>query len=153
MATQRKVDSAFDRMPPQNIDAERSVLGAMLLNPDAVGAAIEILRESGPDVFYAEAHQQIYDAIVALFRRNVPVDSVTLGEQLTRAGHLDSSGGYSYIAELTSAVPTSANVEYYAQIVLDAAVLRKIISTCSNLAGEAYRAQVLEQPTMLPPPM
>lgn len=128
-------------MPPHNIDAERSVLGAMLLNSDAVGTAIEILRENGADVFYAEAHQQIYDAIVALFRRNVPIDPVTLGEQLTREGHLESTGGYTYIAELTGAVPTSANVEYYAQIVLDAAVLRRIITTCSLLAGEAYRTQ------------
>jgi replicative DNA helicase len=137
----RTIEPVFDRVPPHNIDAERSVLGAMLLNPDAVGSAIEVLRESGRDVFYAEAHQQIYDAVVALFRRNVPVDAVTLGEQLVRDGHLESSGGYSYIAELTGAVPTSANVEHYAHIVLDAAVLRKIIATCSLLAGEAYQTQ------------
>jgi replicative DNA helicase len=128
-------------MPPHNIDAERSVLGAMLLNSDAVGTAIEMLRESGSDVFYGEAHQQIYDAIVALFRRNVPVDAVTLGEQLTRDGTLDACGGYTYISDLTGAVPTSANVEYYAQIVLDSAVLRKIITTCTLLAGEAYHTQ------------
>ncbi|MBI5092727.1 MAG: replicative DNA helicase [Candidatus Hydrogenedentes bacterium] len=125
-------------MPPQNIDAERSVLGAMLLNSDAVGAAIEVLRENAADAFYAEAHQHIYGAMVALFRKNVPIDPVTLTEQLSRAGHLESVGGVSYVADLSSAVPTSANVDYYARIVLDAAVLRKLISACTQLAGEAY---------------
>jgi replicative DNA helicase len=140
-ANSRNPEPVFDRTPPHNIDAERSVLGAMLLNSDAVGTAIEVLRESGNEVFYAEAHQHVYDAMVALFRRNVPLDAVTLAEQLTRDNHLEACGGYTYISDLTSAVPTSANVEYYAQIVLDAAILRKIITTCSILVGEAYRPQ------------
>ena len=137
MAVQRNPQPVFDRTPPHSIDAERSVLGAMLLNPDAVGVGIEILREDA-EVFYAEAHQHIYRAIVALFRQNVPVDGVTLIEQLQRNNALEESGGATYVAELVGAVPTSANIEYYAKIVLDAAVLRKLIATCSHLAGEAY---------------
>ncbi|MFA6239787.1 MAG: replicative DNA helicase [Candidatus Hydrogenedentales bacterium] len=131
---------AFDRTPPHNIDAERSCLGAMLLNPDAVGTAIEVLKENAADVFYSEAHQHVYDAVLALFRENVPVDAVTLMEQLDRHGHLEAVGGASYIAELTGAVPTSANIEYYARIVLDLAVLRRLISACTTAAGEAYGA-------------
>ena len=125
-------------MPPQNIDAERSVLGAMLLNPEAVGTAIEILRENAADIFYSEKHQHIYGAMVSLYRNDTPIDVVTLLEQLTRDGQLDSVGGPSYIADLSAAVPTSANIEYYARIVLDAAVLRRVISACTRLAGEAY---------------
>jgi replicative DNA helicase len=132
----------FDRTPPQSIDAERSVLGAVLLNPDAIGTAIEILRDKASDVFYVEAHQHIYDAVVTLYRQSAPVDIVTLVNELERTGSLESSGGVSYVADLTGAVPTSANIEYYARIVLDAAILRKIISTCSLLAGEAYNAGV-----------
>ncbi|MCC6698898.1 MAG: replicative DNA helicase [Candidatus Hydrogenedentes bacterium] len=125
-------------MPPQNIDAEQSVLGAMLLNPEAVGTAIEILRENAADVFYSEKHQHIYGAMVSLYRNDTPIDGVTLVEQLTRDGQLEPVGGPSYIADLVGAVPTSANVEYYARIVLDAAVLRRVISACTRLAGEAY---------------
>ncbi|MCC6487409.1 MAG: replicative DNA helicase, partial [Candidatus Hydrogenedentes bacterium] len=138
MATQRKAPASFDRMPPQNIDAERSVLGAMLLNSEAVGTAIEILRENAADVFYSEKHQHIYGAMVSLYRNDTPIDGVTLVEQLTRDGQLEPVGGPSYIADLAGAVPTSANVEFYARIVLDAAVLRRVISACTRLAGEAY---------------
>ncbi len=138
MATQRKAPPSFDRMPPQNIDAERSVLGAMLLNSEAVGTGIEVLRENASDIFYSEKHQHIYAAIVSLYRNNTPIDGVTLVEQLTRDGQLDTVGGPSYIADLAGAVPTSANVEYYAKIVLDSAVLRRVIAACTRLAGEAY---------------
>jgi len=141
VATRRETVPVFDRMPPQNIEAERSVLGAMLLNPDAVGMAIEVLGENVSNVFYVQAHQHIYGAILALFRKNTPVDPVTLADQLTRDGHLEAAGGASYIAELSGVVPTSANLEYYARIVLDAAVMRRLITTCTQLAGEAYSGE------------
>jgi replicative DNA helicase len=131
----------FDRVPPQNIEAERSVLGAMLINPDVIGTAIEILRDVPSDTFYVEAHQHLYQAVLELFRRSVPVDSVTLMEQMNKDGTLEAAGGVSYIAGLTNAVPTSANIEYYAKIVLEAGLLRKLISTCSRIAGEAYAPQ------------
>lgn len=140
MAIRQKPDAKalFDRVPPHNLEAERSVLGAMLLNPDAVGVAIEILREKPADVLYSEVHQHVYGAMVQLFRNSTPVDAVTLHEQLKRDGHLDEAGGPAYISDLSGAVPTSANVEYYARIVLDAAILRRMISACSRISGEAY---------------
>ena len=130
----------FDRVPPQSMEAERSVLGAMLLNPEAVGTAIEVLKEDAAGVFYAEPPQLIYGAIVGLYRDAVPVDVVTLLERLTRDNAIEKAGGPSYIADLSGAVPTSANVEYYAKIVLDAAVLRKLITACTSIAGEAYES-------------
>jgi len=146
VATKRKfrpenATPVFDRTPPQNIEAERSVLGAMLLNPEAVGGAIEILRDNPVETFYIEAHQHVFQAILNLFRRSVPVDGVTILEQLSKDGVLEQAGGASYIGELVTAVPTSANIEYYAKIVLEAALLRRLISTCSRIAGTAYEPE------------
>ena len=141
MATRPKADPVFDRTPPHDIDAERAVLGAMLLDSDAVGAAIEILRENPAEMFYAPAHQRLYGAILSLYRSNTAVDSTTLVHQLNRDGALDEAGGASYVAELTSAVPTSANIEHYARIVLDAAVLRRTITVCTRIIGKAYEAR------------
>ncbi len=140
MATQRQPQPVFDRVPPQNLDAERSVLGAMLLNKDAVGTAVEVLQNRAEDVFYAEAHQCIYSAILALFRASSPVDYVTLLEQLTRDGNLEKAGGPAYVTDLSSTLPTSANIEHYARIVLDASILRRLISSCTRVAGEAYNS-------------
>ena len=139
MATQPKIESAFDRLPPQNVDAERSVLGAMLLNNDVVGTAVEILGEHPVQTFYYEAHQHIYDAVLALYRRNVPVDAITLLEQLNRNKKLKEAGGPAYVAELSGAVPTAANVEHYATIVMDMAILRRVITAFTQLAGDAYK--------------
>ena len=125
-------------MPPHNIDAERSVLGAMLLNPDAVGAVTEILQGNAAEVFYAPAHQYVYDAIINLYAKSQPIDAITLKEQMQRSGNLEDAGGLAYITELTGAVPTSANVQHYARIVLDASILRRVISSCSNVIAEAY---------------
>jgi len=127
-----------DRKPPQQVEAERAVLGAMLLNPDAVGPAIEILRDRPEETFYVRAHQLIYSAVLAILKRNEVVDVLTLNAQLERDGQLDHAGGTAYLAELSGAVATSANVEYYAKLVLDAALLRRIISTCTRVASEAY---------------
>src|SRR5688572_18124919 len=100
MAARAESPKLYDRTPPQSIDAERAVLGAMLLNPDAVGAAIEILRDNAGEAFYLEAHQHIYDAVLSLFGRNEPIDSTTLIERLSREGTLEAAGGALYIAEL-----------------------------------------------------
>ena len=138
MAAQREPKPSLERVPPQNIEAEQAVLGAMLLNSDAVGAVIEVLREDPADLFYVEAHKQIFQAIIGLFRENRPVDEITLVDQLKRDGHYESSGGASYIAQLSGIVPTSANAEHYARIVLNAAILRKLITTCTVIASSAY---------------
>ena len=143
MAARKKDTSkpSYDRTPPHSIDAERAVLGAMLLNPDVVGTGIEVLRETAEDVFYVEAHQHLYNAIVSLFRNSIPVDVTTLLAQLDRDGTLATVGGASYLGDLTSAVPTSANIEHYARIVLESGIQRRLISVCSRLAGEAYNPE------------
>ncbi len=141
MAVVQQIKSkANDRMPPQNVDAERSVLGAMLLNPDAVGPVTEILQASGPEAFYVPAHQYIYNATISLYGKSKPIDAITLQDQLERDGTLEDAGGLTYITDLTNAVPTSANVQYYTQIVLDASILRRVISECTNVIGEAYNS-------------
>ena len=128
----------FDREPPHNVEAERSVLGAILINPQVVGQAVEILGEGSADTFYIPAHQNIYDAAVALFRRSTPADLVTVTEELTRRGQLEGAGGVTAVADLTGAAPTSANIEHYARIVLDAALTRRLIATCAVVTAQAY---------------
>lgn len=113
----------------------------MLINSDAVGAAMEILRESGEEMFYTPAHATIYDAIVKLVRRNMAADATTLLDTLQRENKLEAAGGAAYIAELIGSQPTSANVEYYAKLVLEAALLRKIITACTVISGDAYSAE------------
>ncbi len=140
MAVQRTETPIFDRTPPQSLDAERSVLGSMLINSDAVGPAVEILQNKASDVFYSGAHQRIYDAVIQLFGESKPVDYVTVVEQLSRNSALEDAGGATYVAGLSSAVPVSANVEHYARIVLEASILRRLISTCTRVAGDAYKA-------------
>lgn len=138
MATTREAQQALERTPPQNIPAERAVLGAMLINTDAVAAAFEILRDDPADLFYVDAHQKIFAAMTTLFSNRVKVDEVTVGEQLARDGALEAAGGYTQLAELTGATPLSSSAEYYAEIVLENAVLRKLITSCTRIANEAY---------------
>jgi len=130
----------FDREPPQNIEAERSVLGAILINPQAMGTAIEILGEDRFDTFYVPAHQHIYNAAVALYGRNTPADPITVTDELSQSGLLEEVGGVSFVAELTGAVPTSANIEHYSKIVLNTALLRRLISTCAMVTAQAYNS-------------
>jgi replicative DNA helicase len=131
----------FDRTPPQSIDAERAVLASMLINPDTVGTAIEVLGDSPEETFYVAAHQHVYEAIVDLFRKNTPVDATTLTETLSRSGQLEAAGGVSYLSELLGAVATSANIEYYAKMVLETALLRRLIGACTRITGDAYKGE------------
>ena len=138
MATRRKPQAEFDRVPPYDEDAERAVLGSMLLNPDMVGTAIEILRGQPSEIFYFPAHQYIYEAVLSLHRKAKPIDAMLLKEQLLADGHLDDVGGIAYIADLSSVVPTSANMEHYARIVSEKSILRRLITSCTHIVGEAY---------------
>jgi replicative DNA helicase len=113
----------------------------MLLNPDAAGVAIEKLRYSGEDVFYHEPHKAVYNALVALFTKSTPIDLVTVMDALVAAGTLSEAGGVIYLMDLAKAVPTSANVEYYAGIVLNCAILRKAIQQAAMLASQAYAGE------------
>ena len=138
VATQRNARAEFDRVPPYDEDAERAVLGSMLLNPDMVGTAIEILRGDPSEIFYFPAHQYIYEAVLSLYRKAKPIDAMLLKEQLLADGHLDEVGGIAYVADLSSVVPTSANMEHYAQIVSEKSILRRLITSCTRIVGEAF---------------
>ena len=125
------------RLPPQDLDAERSVLGAMLLEKNALSEAIEILKAND---FYRSAHAQIFEAMTALFERNEPVDEVTLAAELKSRAQFDAIGGTAFLAALTESVPTAANVAHYARLVRDRALMRALIQTATAIAGSGYEA-------------
>jgi len=123
------------RIPPQAVDVEQSVLGAMLIEREAIPRAVEILP---PDSFYTAKHQKIYLSILSLFERGNPVDLITLTEELKRRGELDDIGGAYYISELTTKVASAANVEYHGRIIAEKSLLRKMIETMTGLVGKGY---------------
>ena len=125
------------RVPPQAPDAERSVLGAMLLSRDAIAISIQHLEERD---FYKDAHKKIWRAMIALFdsKESVPVDMVTLVEELKRRRELDAIGGVSYLTTLDQFVATAANVEHYCKIVHEKAILRRLIEVGTEIVGEAF---------------
>jgi replicative DNA helicase len=127
------------RVPPQALEAERAVLGAMLLDGRAISRALEILDESA---FYRPAHRRIFSAMVTLWeRKEDAIDAVALSEELRRLGEFESTGGATYLAGLLDAVATSANVDYHAKIVQEKAILRKLIEVSTEIASGAYDAQ------------
>jgi replicative DNA helicase len=132
--TQQPVSSE-GRVPPQAMDVEVAVLGAMLIEKEAISKAIEILDDSA---FYKPAHQSIYRAMMALFERSEPVDLITMTEELRRRGELEKIGGEYYLTELTSQVSSAANVDYHAHIVLEKALMRQLIHSSSEVINRAY---------------
>ena len=126
-----------ERLPPQAVEAEAAVLGAMLLEPDAISIVIEILDDTA---FYREANRKIYNAIIALYDRNEPNDLITLSEELDRRQELGSVGGSFYLAGLVDSVSTAANVEYHARIVLEKSQGRKLINVATQIASRAYES-------------
>ena len=123
------------RVPPQAVDIEEHVLGAMLLEKEAISKAVEVLDE---EVFHAEKNRKIFQAIIALFERSEPADVITVAEELRRRGALEAAGGEAYLVELTMKVTSAANVEYHARIVLEKALMRRLISESSSIVGRAY---------------
>lgn len=123
-------ENVADKPLPRNLDAERSVLGAMILDREATAAGIEILGENG---FYSPAHQKIYDVIVHLFENDLAIDLTTIAEYLERRAELDDVGGPSYLSTIVRSVATSANIEYHARIVKDKANRRRLIETCARI--------------------
>jgi replicative DNA helicase len=123
------------RVPPQAIDVEAQVLGAMLLEREAIAKVIEVLDE---DAFHADYHRRIFQAMLVMFDRSEPVDIVTLSEELRRRGDLDRVGGEGYLVELTTRVTSAANVEFHARIVLEKSLMRSLITAGSSIAGRAY---------------
>jgi replicative DNA helicase len=123
------------KVPPQNIEAEQSVLGAIMGANDILDEIVEILH---PEHFYRSAHQKIYQAILELDKKQEPIDIITLNNHLKQKDQLENVGDTSYITYLSSSVPTAANAVYYANIVHDKAILRKVISVSTSLIGTAH---------------
>ncbi|MEI2825790.1 MAG: replicative DNA helicase [Dermatophilaceae bacterium] len=124
-----------DRLPPQDVAAEQSVLGGMLLSKDAIADVVATLR--GPD-FYRPAHEIIFDAVLDLYGRGEPADAVTVADELTKRGSLPRVGGTAYLHQLISSVPTAANAGYYAQIVAERAVLRRLVEAGTKIVQLGY---------------
>jgi replicative DNA helicase len=130
-----KISSQSPKLPPHDLDAERAVLGAVMIDPDAIVQVAEILR---PEHFYEDSHAQIYQAMQDLFENRQPIDVVTLTAQLKKMKQLSVVGGASTIAELSNSVSTAANVKHYAQIVKDSWVKRSVISISGELTTMAF---------------
>ncbi len=125
----------YGRTPPQDLAAEQSVLGGMLLSKDAIADVIEVLR--GND-FYRPAHETVYEAILDLYGRGEPADAVTVSDELTKRGELSQIGGPAYLHTLLSSVPTAANAGYYARIVRERAVLRRLVTAGTRIVQLGY---------------
>ena len=132
------VAAAPERTLPHSLDAEKSVLGAILIHNDAFNHAAEVLDSQD---FFRDAHRRIFDRMVVLSERGDAIDFITLKEELARAGDLDEVGGPSYIAALADGVPRSANVEYYARIVKEKSTLRSLIHSANKILTEAYEGE------------
>lgn len=136
--TYQQKSASVSKVPPQNLEAEQSVLGSILLKENAFGNVIEILKA---DDFYSPAHKSIFKAMVVLFEKNEPHDLITLTNYLKDANSLEDIGGAAYLANLTSIVPVTANISSYAKIIRQKAVLRKLINVNTDIAGRCYEEQ------------
>lgn len=124
-----------DRLPPQSLEAEQSVLGAVLLENNALLKCLDVINEGD---FYRESHRRVFTAMLDLFDKGEAIDLVTVGEDLQRSGGLDVVGGSSYLASLASQVPTAANVIYHAKIVREKALLRSLLRSSTDIASKVY---------------
>jgi replicative DNA helicase len=130
--------SRVDRLPPHAPDAERGVLGCILLSPnDAMGECLRLIK-AGADVFYDLRHQAIYSLLVSMYDARDPIDMITVQQRLRDAGQLDAVGGLAYLNELADAVPSAANLAYYVEIVLEKYLLRRMLQTCATVIGRVY---------------
>jgi len=129
------MDLLAQRIPPQNLEAEVSVLGGILLENEALNRVLEVMREED---FYREAHRKIFSAILALYERNEPADLITLAEVLRKREHLEDIGGIEYLNSLVNGVPTAANITYYAKIIKEKSLLRKLIHRATEIVSQGY---------------
>lgn len=132
------LDDNIRKVPPQNLEAESSVLGGILLENDAINRVLEILA---PEDFYRESHRKAFRAMMELSDRNEPVDIITLSDFLKAKGVLEAVGGSAYLASLNAMVPTAANIAYYARIVREKAILRQLISAATEIATRGFEEQ------------
>lgn len=123
------------RMPPNSLDSEKSVLGAVLLDNEALNLVLEIIR---PDDFYQRSHQIVFEAMIEIYERRDPIDIITLANQLRVGSQIDAIGGMEYISHLVDIVPTAANTQYYARIIKEMSLRRKMIHEVSKISQEAF---------------
>jgi replicative DNA helicase len=128
-------DTGLGKIPPQALDLEQAVLGALMLEKDALSAVIDILR---PESFYKEAHQRIYGAITFLFANSEPIDLMTVSNQLRKTSEIEIIGGILYLTELTERVSSAANIEFHSRIVAEMSIKRQIIGICSEMTKSAF---------------
>ncbi|MGB2768930.1 MAG: replicative DNA helicase [Candidatus Zixiibacteriota bacterium] len=133
----RKSSSPSEKVPPQAVEVEQAVLGAMLLDKEAIGKALEIIDK---DCFYRDDHQKIFEVLVNLYDRNKPVDIITVSDELTGRKQLDEVGSRMYLLELTEKIATTANVEYHCNIILEKSTLRRLINTSTRIVSQCYDA-------------
>ena len=134
MAQEKEI---LGRLPPQNIEAEQSVIGAMLLDKDAIPIVTEILKSKH---FYRQDHKEVFEVIMELFNEAKPIDIITVSERLAKKGILDSVGGLEYISYLSNIVPSSENAKYYAKIVEEKFVRRELIKVSSSILNLGYES-------------
>jgi replicative DNA helicase len=127
-----------DHLPPQNIEAEESLISAVLIDNSTLLEIVEVLA---PEDFYRTAHQRIYQAIIDLFTRSEPIDLITLNNKLREQGHLEEIGGAAYLARLMDTAPVAANAEHYARIVHDKACLRRLIESANQIRQRCFERQ------------
>lgn len=128
---------SLGRIPPHSIEGEQSVLGSMMLDRNAIVTATEILK---PSDFYKEAHSEIYESILDIYNRDEPVDLITLSEELKKRNTLDAIGGILYLADLSEAISTTANIRFYCEIVEEKSILRKLINASNEIIAKGYEA-------------
>src|SRR5690242_960422 len=131
-------DESFERIPPQDPHAEQCVLGGMLLSKRAIG---EVLEVTTAEDFYRPQHETVFRAVADMYGRNQPADQITVGNYLSELGVLTKIGGPAYLSELVQAVPTAANAEYYAEIVRDCAIRRRIVEAGRRITDIGYRGE------------
>ncbi|CEO20334.1 replicative DNA helicase [Paraclostridium sordellii] len=127
------------RIPPHSVESEQSILGSILLDKQAIITVTETIQ---PEDFYKEAHKIIYECMMKLNNKNEPIDLITLTEELKKQGHLEDIGGISYITSLSTIVPTTSNVKYYADIVKEKSVLRKLIKVSNDILNSGYDSSI-----------
>ncbi|MBM4135778.1 MAG: replicative DNA helicase [Nitrospira sp.] len=131
----KEIDLQIDRLPPQNIEAEQSVLGAILIDNDALLRALELLV---PDDFYKQSHRKIFHAMLELFNKNEPIDLITLTDYLKKKDEIDEVGGISYLTYIVNMVPTAANIKYHSKIIREKSLLRGLLRSATDIASKAY---------------
>ncbi len=131
----RDISESIGKLPPQALELEEAVLGALMLEKSALNAVVEFLK---PEHFYSESHREIYSSIIQLFKSSEPVDMRTVVNQLRKDGKIELVGGAYYIAELTSKVSSAANIEYHARVIIEMAIKRDLIQIASQVHQDAY---------------